>query len=208
MKIVKQFRSLYSKIFYRGVQDAELRWWAKKGVKSGRKHYDLYNEIYNLDKFDFSDKVCIDVGGGMYPVHLEFDCGKKILVDPLVNEYKKIEGFEQETFVEYFENFDQLNSRYDMVDVTFCFNALDHAKKPSLLIQEIYDSLKHNVLFFLYSHIGNPIGGSTHPNNLTRSDYENFLNGKFETLELYEWDDKRWKDKARFPAFIFLGKRI
>lgn len=204
----EQILFLYSKILYRGVQNAELRWWAKKGVKSGRKHYDLYEDIYEFDKLDFSDKICVDVGGGMYPVHLKFDCAKKILVDPLVNEYKKIEGFEQDPQVEYYENFSQLKSNYDDVDVTFCFNALDHAKKPSILIQEIYESLKPGGLFFLYSHIGNPIGGATHPNSLTRSDYDNFINGKFETLEEYAWDDKRWKDKARFPAFIFLGKRI
>ncbi|TFB10612.1 hypothetical protein E3V55_05555 [Candidatus Marinimicrobia bacterium MT.SAG.3] len=81
----------------------------------------------------------ISISRGMYLVNLNFDCEKKISVDPLVNVYKKIEELKQDPDVE---------------------------------------------------------------------SYENLLKGKIKILEEYESDDKKFINKARFPAFIFQDKQI
>jgi len=206
--MINKLMKYFSKIKYRKVQRAELRWWKKKGVVSGKKHYFLYKKIFDFDKFDFSDKVAIDVGGGMYPIHLDFDCKRKILIEPLINEYKKIENYKLDNNVEYYESFEQMDQAKEISDVIFCFNALDHALDPKLLISQIHMCLKPNGLFFVYSHIDNPLGGPTHPHNISLSDYRNLLNKKFKIIDEFNWNDNRWKDISKYPAFIAICEKI
>jgi len=194
---------------YKKVKKAELNWWKIKGVTRGKKHYPLYEKIFQFNRFDFTNKVLTDVGAGMYPIHLEFNARRKILIDPLVNEYNKISGFLQDQSVEYYESFKEVEHGDEgLSDVIFCFNCIDHVEDPALLIEEIHNNLKKSGVLFIYSHIGNPLGGPSHPHNLSKSDYYQLFDQGFKIVEEFSWNDEQWQQISRFPAFIAIFSKI
>lgn len=206
-KIKKLISSIIKKVKYKKVQDAELKWWEKKGISQGTKHYPLYHKIFKFEKYDFSDSVFIDVGGGMLPIHIEFKCKRKILIDPLIKEYMKIEGFIPSNEIEYYTSFDQIQQKKGFADVISCFNTLDHALEPTEVIKDIYKSLKMNGLLFVYSHIGNPMPGPQHPHCLYREDYLSMVNGKFSIIEEFDLEDEKFIEINRYPAFAAVCKK-
>jgi len=207
LNLIKYIRDLIKKVIFRKVQKAELNWWKKKGVAYGRKHYPLYYKIFKFENYNFRESVIIDVGGGMYPIHLDWICKKKILIDPLIYEYFKIDGFVASKEVAYYKNFRQLMDNIEIADVVCCFNTLDHALDPYEVVNGIYNSLRGDGLFFIYSHIGNPLGGFQHPHCFFRKDYLSMLSGKFKIVKEYDVEDEEIKRIEDIPAFAAVCKK-
>lgn len=206
-KFLKPIAGFYEKIKYKKVQQAELKWWQKKGLSQGTKHYSLYHEIFEFGNYDFSDSIFIDVGGGMFPIHSGFKCRRKILVDPLIEEYMKIKGFVPSSEIEYYTNFEQIRQKKEFADVISCFNTLDHALDPTEVVKDIYKHLKMNGLFFVYSHIGNPMPGPHHPHCLYREDYLSMIDEKFSIIEEFDLEDEKFRKINRYPAFAAVCKK-
>ena len=113
----------------------------------------------------------------------------------------QIKGFKPSGDVEYYRSFNQLTPQQAIADVVTCLNTLDHAFDAEELVQNIFFSLKEDGLLFIYSHIGNPLGGIQHPHCLFRADYLSLLQDRFRIIKEFDLTRKEFEKVNRFPAF-------
>lgn len=130
----------------------ELKYWRKNGIKKGNHIYKKYFDAFNLDEYDFYNKVVIDVGcgpfGGLIPL-IETENGYSL--DILSNEYNKMQVCEKDII--YGDLSKELPFQDNFADFIICTNAIDHINDVNHGFSELYRILKKNGILFVHVHL-------------------------------------------------------
>lgn len=153
-----------------------------------------------LDRIDTQNMEILDVGGGPISLITLLSAKKRIVLDPLTEEYKKY--FPCPYHIKAFgENIPFENNSFDLVVTT---NALDHTENPSKTVEEMNRVLRSGGYFAVMCTENNAL---THPHpahvhNLTSDFIHDLLDDKYETV----WELNYKKDKYRYGWVPFQGK--
>lgn len=137
-------------------QKIELEYWKNRGVKNGidlhrkerTKQWEIFKELYEVKEIP----VALDVGcGAMGGMSLAVSAKKWLLLDPLMDEFKKL--YKGDNINKKYINAFNENIPLDKnsIDVVFSTNALDHANDPDKCLSEIYRVLKPGGYFYLWT---------------------------------------------------------
>lgn len=137
-------------------QKNELAFWmAQKQMGNTeqyhRNHYYLHSmegdcTIFQdfVQTYDMASATLLDVGSGPQGILHVLKAFRKIAVDPLMDEYRKL-GFkvDENDVLGIQGSAEGLSSLgLPKVDVIFCLNMLDHTRCPEAVIQEVFKALR------------------------------------------------------------------
>lgn len=118
--------------------DYTLKYQWKEDWKKIYRHY--LKDFFEIDGC-FPDKVVVDVGCGPIGVISVIEAKKRVGMDPLMDEYKKI--YEMEPGVEYFKSkAEDIKLPKNYADIVFYVNVLNHVQDPEKTLAEIARILK------------------------------------------------------------------
>lgn len=171
---------------WKKVAASELRYILKYQWRDSWKT--LYrNHLRNLFNIgcQFPGKIVVDVGCGPVGVISVVEAQKKVGVDPLIDEFRRIFK-DLEPDVEYINaKAEDLPLPDDYVDVVFCVNTLNHVQDPERALRQIARILKPEGPFYFDVH-DNP-RSPEHPHVFTRDSLFYMLKKHFHVLKMSEW---------------------
>jgi len=193
-------------------QKSEKKCWEKiKGKFMDEKYFNKKTKFWNkiLEKINSRVKIdpkksMIDIGCGPSGIVLLFKNNKNLVcIDPLINEYKKLNPFLRKYSAKYInskiENFN-ISKKFDYV---FAFNSLDHVDSIEKSLEKIKKLVKKGGFFFLSVNCHNFkfmqkiliktsfIFDNPHPHQYILKDYIAFLKeGGFNPIEVINLDDE------------------
>ena len=186
----------------------ELKYWNKNGLKKGDGIYLNYLKVFDLNKYDFDNKVIADIGcgpfGGIFSC-LKNDTSILIPMDILAKEYNKdINICDKEILYCDFNKKIDLEDGY--CDYVICTNAIDHIDSVSHGFDEIYRILKVGGRAFIHVHLRTKDQlNKAHVHELDEKKLHKYCS-KFNIIKIEinnDWVNGREDRKA---AYIFLGK--
>ena len=137
-------------------QRLELKGWKSTWIHVGvDKHRKERVKQWNILKtlYDIKEEipVALDIGCGAFGgMSLAVNAKKWILLDPLMNEYRKMyKSNKPHRYINAFGESMPLDK--DSVDVVFSTNTLDHTDRPVLCLKEIYRIMKPGGYFYLWT---------------------------------------------------------
>lgn len=188
-------------------QHGNFRWPGRENIWD-----EQWNNIFSLfgkqKKDQFTDnQVLIDIGCGSRPALSWFEKGKQYNIDPLLEDYLKIEKLQQ-----YWEPFtkDQLISApaeelqtqlINKADFILCWNVLDHTYDWKKILNNCFEYLNSDGVFLL----GTDHGGKEHighPGIQKSEELFKELDSKFKTIDYSKAGFKR----CRIGAWLLAKK--
>ena len=143
---------------YETAQFHELEWWQNNQIDMSLEwdHY-LENLSDVLDNVGHV-AVAVDVGSGPIPFLCSpaVSCDRAIAVDPLIDEYAKIEWAEEQAICPFERATDIHDVESAVSDLTLCLNALDHASSPYELLRQCCRITKSGGCLIVTVDIGKP----------------------------------------------------
>ena len=144
----------------------------------------------------------LDVGCGMSSV-LHFVEGRRVGLDPLMAQYRKLYRYPFETIVAPGEAIPRPNASFDVV---FCSNCIDHSTSPEQLVAEMRRVLRPGGLAVLTCEVFEQAGGErdlAHPHSISAASLRALVAGHFTITA--EWNEpfyglKRYCEGATEPA--------
>ena len=164
-----------------------------------------------LSAIDTSPMVIVDIGGGPVGVSHALPSRKRIVIDPLTDEYR--EYFPCTNHIKGFG--ESLPFNDNSIDLVIITNALDHTQNPAEVIKEVKRVLKPGGYFSHYHAINNAITHkhAAHQMNVNPEWMHEELDTDFETVwELkypeirYGWHE--YNGKIGQPAFCGLFRKV
>jgi len=199
-------------------QDEELKTWLldndeEREEKIQREicRYPYMAKLMGLNYIDTTTMVIADIGGGPIGLSSVIPHKKRIVIDPLADEYKKyypclthIKGTGEELPFE--------DNSIDLVIIT---NALDHTSNPEKVLNEIKRVLKPGGFFAHYHAIDNSITHRhpAHQYSLNPEWMHSHLDNSFETVWELKYPEIKYgwhfyKGKVGQPAFSGLFRKV
>lgn len=173
--------------------------------------YPYMARLMGLGYIDTSTMVVVDIGGGPIGLSSSIPHKKRIVIDPLTDEYKKfypclnhITGIGEE-----------LPFEDESIDLVIITNALDHTKEPLKVIREIKRVLKPGYFFAQYHAIDNSITHRhpAHEHSLNPEWLHEQLDDEFETVWELKYPEVRYgwhfyNGKVGQPAWCGLYRKV
>lgn len=192
---------------WKDAQVAEIESWNISDAKARREkieretaRYPLLRRQMGLQLVDLTEKFVLEIGGGPIGVIADLHCGRKVILDPLADKYKKYwpcpshaKGVGEAIPFESGE-----------VDVVVITNALDHCQSPEMVLHDVDRVLRpggwlavHNAidLAAIHEHDGHII-------NLDEFWFHNQIDSGFETVHELTFR----KDGLRYGWVNYDGK--
>ncbi len=138
-------------------QKAEMEFWKQDEQKYAHfsKRYweqELDNYLGNVQFDDFAQKNVLEVGCGPKGMIHYITAGRKVGVDPLIEEYQKV-GILEDGDVKHVTGVgEKLDFPDETFDIVICFNVLDHSNEPSKVCLEMHRVLKKSGRIIFHSH--------------------------------------------------------
>jgi len=192
------------------IRDPEKR---REKIEREIARYPKMRKEMGLNLIDLTNKFVLEIGGGPIGIIADLHCKRKVILDPLTDEYKKywpcayhLKGVG--------ESIPFSNGEVDVVVIT---NALDHCQSPEIVIFEIKRVLRaggwlaiHNTIDLASIH--------RHPAHLKNIDefwFHNLIDEDFETVHelTFRKDGLRYgwvsyQGKVGQPAFAGLYRKV
>lgn len=183
----------------------------KNKINRETARYPLMIKQMGLNNIHTVDMVILDIGGGPVGLSHYLPAKKRIILDPLTNEYKKMYPCNSH-IVGVGEAIPFNDASIDLVIIT---NALDHCNDPVKVLQEITRVLKpYSGWLAIHSAINNAITNAhpAHKININPAWLHEFTDDKYETVWELEYPEvkysfKLFNGKIGQPAFTFLGRK-
>jgi len=208
------------KLTWEEAQVAELDSWLIEDPEKRREkierevaRYPKMRKEMGLGLIDLSNKNVLEIGGGPIGIIADLHCGKKTILEPLTEDYKKywpcpyhLDGVG--------EAIPFKNGEIDLVVIT---NALDHCQTPEIVVHEIKRVLRaggwlavHNAIDLAAIH-----PHPAHIKNLDEFWFHNLIDFDFETVhELcypkirYGWVKSPYDGKVGQPCWAGLYRKV
>lgn len=136
------------------LQEYELREVKTYGTKDfWFATYNVYDDIFNLNSYNFNDMTVADVGcganKGLFSRHIAKDMW---VIEPCINGYKKQKRWPNKPSVHEVEAYVEDVHIKDTFDMVFTTNAIDHGYDVFKALDKIYAMLKKDGLLLLHVH--------------------------------------------------------
>ena len=189
-------------------QKAEVSSWnipepdkRREKIERETARYPLLRRQMGIDLLDLSNKFVVEVGGGPIGTIADLPCKRKVVLDPLTEQYKKywpcphhLKGVGE-----------AIPFQPGEVDVVVITNALDHCQTPEIVLHEALRVLRpggwlavHNAIDLASIH---PHEG--HRLNLDEFWFHNQIDSNFETIHELTFR----KDGLRYGHILYNGRR-
>lgn len=204
---------------YAEVQKSEaMTWCIEDPVVRAEKfqreiiRYPFMAKQMGLDMLDTSNMIIWDIGGGPLGLSSILPCKRRVVIDPLADEYGK---YFDTTFHVKGQG-EELKEQLSLPDLVIVTNALDHFEKPLRFLEDLVKYGKSG-MYFAHGHaINNAI---THPHeahehNINPEVMETYLASDFELCWSYDWKHNgarygwmQYRGRCGQPAFYQLWRK-
>lgn len=203
---------------WKHLQEEEASTWLLKDPeefknKANREtaRYPLMIKQMGLNNIHTVDMTVLDIGGGPVGLSHYLPAKRRIILDPLTDEYKKMYPCSAHIKGEG-ESIPFEDASIDLVIIT---NALDHCENPIKVLEEATRVLKpYSGYLAIHSAINNAITNPhpAHAININPAWLHEFTDDKYETIWELEYPEVRYSfqmfnGKIGQPAFTFLGRK-
>lgn len=153
-------------------------WEQRRQEKNFNCFHRHFFKDHNQDFVDFiQDRSILEVGCGSFPLIKEaYGVREKMVIDPLANEYKKIQ---EENFGDSFFYDTKIYSQqaeifipeleYKIDGAIICRNAIDHAEDPLMILQVMTRYASDGCYLLFWSDIWHHDGGNEGHRSITKS---------------------------------------
>jgi SAM-dependent methyltransferase len=192
---------------YKDTLAAEVQTWlipdeTKRREKFRReriRHYKLIKDLL-LDKLGTEEMSILEVGGGPMPVSDLLRFRKRVVIDPLADEYKKVLPCPDHVALAI----EKCEPR-PMYDLVISTNALDHVEQPALALEIMAECLNTGGYLAIACAENNAL---THPHpahkhNITADWVHRRVDCSYETV----WELTYAKDGYRYGWVEYEGRR-
>lgn len=174
------------------------------------RHYRLVRDLL-LDRLDTHNMDVLEIGGGPMPVSDLLQFNRRVVVDPLSDDYRKILPCPDHLAMKA-EDFDWIG-QFDLVIST---NSLDHCEDPDMALANALRALRPGGFLAIQCAENNAIvhPHDAHAHNITADWVHRRVDADCETVMEYNWRDHGyrygwvlWEGRRGQPAFACLFRR-
>ena len=130
----------------------ELKYWNKNGIRVGTDIYDRYAKAFNMDKYNFEEKLVADIGCGPFGGVFYNSMKDNIFpIDILADEYNDMNLCSKKIIMGDLHKGLPFEDNY--FDYVICTNAIDHIPEVLSGFNEIFRVLNHGGIAFIHVHL-------------------------------------------------------
>lgn len=106
---------------------------------------------------DFEEKRILEIGCGPKGMIHYISGKKKVGIDPLIEEYKRLNILEDGEVKHVIGIGEELKFERESFDIIICFNVLDRSQVPEKVCQEMFRVVKKDGKIIFHSHCITPL---------------------------------------------------